>query len=187
MGTRVLKLNADWQPLDIVEDYDAIMDVLDGKVEMIEHSGVHFRSAGGLYQEPIAIPVPSVMRLVRYADVPYKAKSVMLKPPNVLGRDDYTCAYCGKTGLRPGRDGTMDHVYPLSRPETLPRGIRYPHCWENVTASCKRCNHRKGDQLLSELGWTMLRPYPCPRPLGVAARLLTMAPDPEWRRYLQVA
>jgi 5-methylcytosine-specific restriction endonuclease McrA len=55
-------------------------------------------------------------------------------------RDSHTCMYClsnlGERHL------TRDHVIPLSR------GGR--NVWTNVVASCRECNQRKADKLLSE-------------------------------------
>ncbi|WP_448631795.1 HNH endonuclease [Cellulomonas soli] len=65
----------------------------------------------------------------------------------------------------------------------MPRSRSGPHSWENVVAACRRCNHRKADHLLSELGWTL--PFtpatPVASVLGASAQhdLLT-----EWEPYL---
>jgi 5-methylcytosine-specific restriction endonuclease McrA len=51
-------------------------------------------------------------------------------------------------------------------------------------ACCSTCNHRKGDRLLAELGWT-LRLMPA-SPKGQHWRLLSTVKelDPAWARYL---
>jgi hypothetical protein len=51
-------------------------------------------------------------------------------------------------------------------------------------AACARCNHRKADKLLTELGWT-LRLVPKP-PKGQHWKLLCTVKelDPAWVRYL---
>ena len=163
--SRALLLNASYEPHSIVDDRDAITLLLDGDVEVIENSEYAFHSPS------ITIPVPSVIRLIRYVVMPAKHRSVMLTTRNVLARDKYVCAYCN------GIAETMDHVIPRAR-----GGL---HVWENVTASCRKCNHKKGNKLLSQLGWTLTR-VPT-RPSGVAAHLLSMHPQPEWEPYLQVA
>ncbi|MBX9982992.1 MAG: HNH endonuclease, partial [Mycobacterium gordonae] len=58
------------------------------------------------------------------------------------------------------------------------------HSWENCVACCSTCNHRKGDKLLTELGWS-LRRTPLP-PTGQHWRLLSTVKelDPSWARYL---
>jgi 5-methylcytosine-specific restriction endonuclease McrA len=66
----------------------------------------------------------------------------------------------------------------------VPRSRGGEHCWENCVACCARCNHRKADRLLSELGWK-LRVVPRP-PRGQHWRLLATVPDadPLWLPYL---
>lgn len=52
-----------------------------------------------------------------------------------------TCVYCGS------RSEHVDHVIPVSRGGTNDE--------ENLVASCRSCNIRKRNYLLSELGWSM--------------------------------
>jgi 5-methylcytosine-specific restriction endonuclease McrA len=73
----------------------------------------------------------------------------------------------------------MDHVIPRSRGGE--------HRWENVVCSCRKCNGRKADKLLSEIGWTLNRtPY---APTGTVWLLIgrVRVVDPAWEPYLQVA
>ena len=163
--SRALLLNASFEPHSIIDDRDAITLLLDGDVEIIENSEYAFHSPS------ITIQVPSVLRLIRYVVMPAKHRSVMLTTRNVLARDKYICAYCD------GVAATMDHV--------VPRNKGGMHVWENVTASCKECNHRKGNRLLADLGWVLHRTPT--RPRGVAAHLLSLKPDAAWEPYLQVA
>jgi hypothetical protein len=69
---------------------------------------------------------------------------------NILLRDDETCQYCGKRS----RELTLDHIIPRSRGGT--------GTWENLVASCKSCNGKKGNRLLKEVNMHLLRQ---PRPL----------------------
>ena len=96
-----------------------------------------------MHSERLAVPVPTVVRLARFVRVPYR-REVPLTRRAVLDRDAHTCVYCG------GRADTIDHVRPRSRGGA--------HIWTNVVAACARCNHRKGDRLLSELGWHLPAP-----------------------------
>jgi 5-methylcytosine-specific restriction endonuclease McrA len=65
----------------------------------------------------------------------------------------------------------------------IPKSRGGPHTWENVVASCRRCNHVKGDRPLSEMGWRLpRRPH---APTGLAWRVLgARTPDPRWHAYL---
>src|SRR5690606_15955538 len=86
---------------------------------------------------------PSVIRLRKYARVPYK--NLVVSRRNVLKRDGHRCQYCGKSD-----DLTIDHVLPRSR-----GGV---DTWENLVAACNRCNHRKGNRTPQEAGMVLARP-----------------------------
>ena len=68
----------------------------------------------------------------------------------------------------------------------VPRSRGGRHEWSNVVASCKRDNLLKGDQLLSELGWSL--PFKPGAPDGHLWRLRHLAEvDPLWEPYLAAA
>ncbi|MQA62173.1 MAG: HNH endonuclease [Actinophytocola sp.] len=166
--SRVLLLNATFEPLTALPLRRAIVLVVCGKAEV-----VHGDPAGVLlHSATVTVPVPSVIRLSHYVRVPYRAK-VPLTRAGLMHRDGYRCAYCGS------KAETVDHVVPRSRGGQ--------HTWQNCVACCARCNHRKADRLLSEIGWT-LRIEP-ETPHGPYWRLLTQLneADPEWRLYLDSA
>lgn len=166
--SRVLLLNATFEPLTALPLRRAVVLIVCGKAEVVhgDPSGLLLHAA------TVAVPVPSVIRLSTYVRVPYRAK-VPLTRAGLMHRDRYRCAYCG------GRAETIDHVVPRSRGGS--------HSWQNCVACCAKCNHRKADRLLSELGWT-LRADPCV-PRGPHWRLLAHVndADPEWQRYLGAA
>lgn len=159
---RALLLNASREPLCVVGVHRAIGLVLSGKAVVLETDGRVLRS------ERLAVPVPQVVCLTRYVHVPYR-RTVAPTRRTVLARDGHRCAYCA------GPANTIDHVHPRSR------GGR--HEWTNVVAACSRCNHRKADRLLSEIGWQLLVTPVSPR--GSAALLAALArPHPTWSAYL---
>lgn len=164
---RVLLLNATFEPLTALPLRRAIVLLVCGKAEVVHEdpAGSTLRSA------TMTVEVPSVIRLSRYVHVPYRAQ-VPLTRAGLMHRDRFRCAYCG------GRAETIDHVVPRSRGGA--------HSWENCVACCAKCNHRKADKLLSELGWR-LRTVPT-QPRGPHWRLLAHAKeaDPLWQRYLGV-
>lgn len=163
--SRVLLLNATFEPLTALPLRRAVVLVVCGKAEV-----VHGDPSGLLlHSETVAVPLPSVIRLSNYVRVPYRAK-VPLTRAGLMHRDGYRCAYCGN------KAETIDHVVPKSRGGQ--------HSWQNCVACCARCNHRKADRLLSEIGWS-LRIDPV-APHGPYWRLLTQLndADPEWQQYL---
>lgn len=159
-----LVLNATYEPLCVVPLRRAVVLVLAEKAVVVEAGAGLMRSAS------TSIPVPTVVRLSHYVRVPYR-REVPLTRRAVLDRDGHLCAYCGV------RADTIDHVKPRSR-----GGL---HVWTNVVAACARCNHRKGDRLLSELGWHLATP-PVQPPATVAVVMGWARREPSWQRYLQL-
>jgi 5-methylcytosine-specific restriction endonuclease McrA len=159
-----LVLNATYEPLCVVPLRRAVVLVLAEKAVVVEAGDGLMRSAR------TAIPVPTVVRLSRYVRVPYR-REVPLTRRAVLDRDRHSCAYCGT------RADTIDHVRPRSRGGQ--------HVWSNVVAACARCNHRKGNRLLAELGWHLDSP-PTQPPATVAVVLGWAKRDPAWQRYLSL-
>ncbi len=163
-GSRVLLLNATFEPLAVVTAKRAVVLMLSGKAECVEAAvGMAFHSAS------LTLPAPSVMRLSRYVRVPYR-RAVPMTRSGVLRRDGRRCAYCAK------RADTIDHVVPRSRGGT--------HSWENCVAACKSCNSRKADRLLEELGWSLgFTPKPPHRAAG-GVLVLAVEPHPAWEPWL---
>lgn len=163
---RVLLLNATFEPLTAVPLRRAVVLIVCGKAELVhgDASGAVLHSAG------CAVPAPSVIRLRQYVRVPYRGR-VPLSRAALLLRDDHRCVYCG------AKAETIDHVVPRSRGG--------PHSWENCVASCRRCNHRKADRMLRELGWRL--PAAPRAPHGRHWRLLGSDTDPLWLPYLGAA
>lgn len=162
---RVLLLNTTFEPLTALPLRRAVVLVVCGKAEVVhgDPTGIELHSASD------SVVVPSVIRLATYVRVPYRAR-VPLTRAGLMHRDRHRCAYCG------GRAETIDHVIPRSRGGE--------HTWQNCVACCVRCNHRKADKLLSELGWR-LRVVPR-APRGMHWRLLAgvVDTDPQWLPYL---
>lgn len=168
MGSRVLLLNASFEPLAVVTSKRAVCLLLAGKAECLQEAleGVAFRS------ESLSLPAPSVLRLCRYVRVPYR-RAVPMSRAGVLRRDGRRCAYC------PKRADTIDHVVPRSRGGA--------HSWENCVAACRACNARKADRLVEELGWTLrMKPGP-PTRNGAGVLVLAVEPLPAWEPWLSAA
>lgn len=157
-----LVLNATYEPLCVVPLRRAVVLVLAEKAVVVE-AGPRV-----MHSERLSVPIPSVVRLARFVRVPYR-REVPLTRRAVLDRDAHGCAYC------PGKADTIDHVRPRSRGGQ--------HVWTNVVAACARCNHRKGDRLLAEIGWT-LAARPVEPPATVAVVMGWTRREPSWEPYL---
>src|SRR3954454_2855128 len=157
-----LVLNATFEPLGVVSSRRATVLVLTEKAVSVQDA------EDILHSVSCEVVVPAVVRLTRYVRVPYRS-GVPLPRRAFFARDGGRCVYCGAAAT------SLDHVVPRSRGGA--------HTWENVVASCARCNHTKADRALGDLGWRIGTP---PRaPSGTAWRVLGFrTPDPRWQAYL---
>jgi len=91
------------------------------------------------------IKLPRVIRLFSYSK--YPRHDLKFNRHNIIIRDNGQCQYCGKK--LPASELSIDHILPRSR-----GGV---YSWENVVASCHRCNTRKGGKLPQEAGMKLLK------------------------------
>lgn len=173
---RTLLLNADGTALHICSSMRAVVLCYAGKADMVLGTGKM------LHSKSHDIEIPSVIVLRQYVNAP-RNTSVKLTPKTVLARDKRKCAF-QIPKLCEGTATTIDHVYPRGKAVNgkTPDGHDV-HSWENVVAACRKCNHKKGDRLLEDLGWELKnKPF---RPKGPGAKLLLHATDPAWEPFLK--
>jgi len=125
-------LNADYSFLNTVNWKRAMCLISKGKVQVLKQSERIVRTAEG-----VAIKIPSVMRLIKLIRTLY-INRVPFSKKNVLVRDGFKCAYCGKDARRL----TIDHIVPKSK------GGRTS--FENCVSSCMPCNNIKGGRTPTE-------------------------------------
>ena len=118
-----LVLNASYEAIHVASARRALTLVFKGAAVVEEVSAYTIRTA------KINVPVPSVIRLMKYRRVPRLNRSVSRK--GIMLRDRNTCQYC--TAELPPRSLTLDHVTPRSRAGTS--------TWENLVACCFPCNN----------------------------------------------
>jgi len=117
-------------------------------------------------------PWPSVIRISKFIKVPYK--KVILSRKNILRRDNYKCAYCGRSDLML----TVDHIIPKSKGGN--------DSWENLITACTKCNNIKGDRTPDEANMKLLtRPY---KPSHVIfIKNIVSKIDEKWKPYLYLS
>lgn len=164
MNNRVLVLNQDNSPLMVCSVERAFILVFLNKSEMV-------RSANGykLHSVTQTFPMPSVIRLNRYVNAPYKG--VNLTRQNIFKRDNHECQYCGTK-----RDLTIDHV--------TPRAKGGKDTWTNLVTACKRCNAKKGD-FTPEEALMPLRKKPSKPSYSIFLRDFMNGQTEEWDTFLQ--
>ncbi len=164
-GSRVLVLNASYEPLNIVNVRRAVVLVLKEKAEILEQSPDPLRSQNGEF------PRPLVIRLSYFVKVPYRVRTSISRRA-VFVRDGFTCQYCGS------RAENIDHVIPRSRGGQ--------HIWENIVASCRRCNTRKENRLPAEVGLKLMS-HPAPPREDLWIIVAVGEVHPAWEPYLDGA
>ncbi|MDI6402299.1 HNH endonuclease [Balneolaceae bacterium ANBcel3] len=136
LNGNVLVLNQDYQPLSVCNVKKSILLLLLEKAEMLHDIPVKkIRTIRSEYE------YPSVIRLRKYAKIPYK--NIVLSRKNILKRDNNRCLYCGSREAL-----TIDHVIPKSRGGS--------DTWENLVSACNPCNHKKGNKTPKEAGMKLL-------------------------------
>ena len=162
--SHVLVLNASYEPLNITTWRRAVVMVLKGKAEGLEHDPDRRIREDTL--------LPTVIRLRHFVRVPYK--QLPLTRRNLFHRDGHRCQYCGASADQL----SVDHVVPRSR-----GGL---DIWENVTTACLPCNVRKGNRTPREAAMPLLRPPH--RPLSgfsfEASRQISAGQHGEWAKYV---
>jgi 5-methylcytosine-specific restriction endonuclease McrA len=165
---RVLLLNATYEPLTVLNGRRAVVLILAGKATALVE-----RAAGEKVHSPgFVLSVPAVLRLNRFVRIPFTPATAITRA-GVLRRDRRKCAYCRRSG------DTIDHVIPISK-----GGL---HCWENCVACCSKCNTKKADRLLSEMGWTLSFVPMIPKRIGTGRMCLWEESDPAWEPWLGTA
>ena len=130
-----LVLNADFRPLSyfplsLWAWQDSIKASISNRVNIIAEYDEVVRSPS------VEIKIPSVVVLKDYIR-PNSASAFTRF--NLFLRDEFKCQYCSLKG-----EMTFDHIIPRSKGGKT--------TWENVVASCQKCNLKKGSRSLKKAG-----------------------------------
>ncbi|MEM7725546.1 MAG: HNH endonuclease [Cyanobacteria bacterium P01_A01_bin.45] len=131
----VVVFSQNYLPISKVNIKRAIVLLINNKAEPLNWA----TEVGWKIHSPnLVLYVPKHIRLTISA-----RERIWKVPPvnrrEVLRRDNHTCQYCGAR-----KHLTLDHVFPRSK-----GGL---HTWNNIVTACERCNSRKGDKTLKEIG-----------------------------------
>jgi len=161
---RTLVLNAGYEPLAVVSFKRALVLVLNEKATVLAGASEKVRSASMEFE------MPSVILLSRYVRIP-NHRRIPVSRRGVLRRDGHRCAYCKRSA------STIDHVIPKSKGGG--------DSWENLVACCLKCNNKKGDRTLNEIGWQL--DFTPKMPVGLAWTVRGAdKQQPEWQDYLEM-
>ena len=146
--TPVLFLSSGYEPMYRTHWKRAVSAVFCGRAEILEeHDSFKIFTSSG------PIPFPTVVRyttgviLSRFRNLSCIPK---VTKKNVWLRDAGCCQYCKKE-IRLS-EATVDHVLPKSKGGQ--------NNWENVALACAKCNQKKGNRLLENTSFKLLkRPF----------------------------
>lgn len=148
---RILRLNIAGHPIEWVSWQEAVC--LYARELVIWTTGEPVLRLRGGYSRLNGAPSTLEIHSIIACDGRVVSREHLLPPLSnraLFVRDQGVCLYCGK--LVPDTELTRDHVNPLSR-----GGQDH---WDNVVSACRRCNHFKGNRLMSECGMELLAlPY----------------------------
>lgn len=167
LETQCLKLNKNYQPVEIISVKEAFVKLYSGVAEVISVEDGTFcnydfnswaqvsderklREAehDWVYTPHLSLVVPRVIRVLTYDRV--NESGIKLTRRNIYARDENTCQYCGKK--KKTHELNIDHVIPRSK------GGR--NTWKNLVCSCIKCNQRKANRTPKESGMKLIRvPY----------------------------
>lgn len=186
LNDATLVLNRNWVPVDITTVLNALTKVYEGAARVIKaddyslhdfDSWAQLRVAEGapcIRTATLEIPVPEVIVLAKYGDVP--VRGVAFSRSNLYRRDRYTCQYCG---AKPGtQELTIDHVLPRSRGGTS--------TWSNCVVACVKCNFKKANRTPVEAGLKLAK-TPC-KPTWTPKLTLARIPyRASWEKFVSDA
>lgn len=136
----VILLNTDFSFLNVIDWKRAVRLMEKGKVEVVKASDRIIRN----FERTVEIIIPKVLRLVKLVRSVYRTR-VPFSKKNVLIRDGFICAYCGRDDVRL----TIDHIIPKSQGGKLD--------FDNCVASCKPCNNKKNNRTPRQAGMFLIK------------------------------
>ena len=142
---KALLLNADWSPLNFVNERRAFNLVYKGRAEIVV-----FNDSPSTWDEYITTvsakyPKPATIRLL--TRVSRRWCPARFRKRIMFNRDNWTCQCCGKKLHY--HNGTLDHVVPKSKGGKT--------TWKNCVSACRTCNDNKGNLSLADSGMTLLK------------------------------
>jgi len=184
LSTSVLVLNRHYMPVNIVTVKRAFCMLVAGIARAVdrEYRTFDFKSwaelSASVHDDTVGlidrvVMVPRVVILASYDRLP--KRTVRFSRMNILLRDHYTCQYCRRKLKRVQLN--IDHV--------LPRSLGGRTTWENVVASCHRCNLKKGGRTPDGAGMKLLK-KPCMPHQTPFASLARFVQYEEWKPFFNV-
>lgn len=168
-NSRVLVLNKNWQPINVLPVLEAIHKVFKGRFDCVDiESGVTYdfeswvqnwndatRTAKIAAEKAIHMNnglwmvLPEVIVCKDYRGFGYRVtnRKPKFSRTNIYRRDRNTCQFCGHKF--PTEELTLDHVTPKSKGGQMN--------WLNIVLACTTCNNKKGNKTMAEAKLKLIR------------------------------
>lgn len=166
-SAHTLLLTPWYSPHKVITWQDAVCLVYQGKAEVVSEYDEVVRSPS------VEMRLPAVLRLK--TQLGHIKRGVKFSRANVFTRDNFTCQYCLNRKQR--EELNFDHVVPRFQ------GGRTR--WDNIVASCYKCNSTKRNRTPEEAGMT-LHSKPA-RPKSLPLSMVSIDPNrahPLWMDWL---
>lgn len=177
MKGKVLLINIDESPLNVLKMNKAIKKWMKGKAEILETiDNEFFTYEGETYS------FPSVIKMRYYVNM-HKKRYLrdFYSKENVWKRDNGICQYCGKK-VSLG-EFTVDHV--------IPKKNGGKGTWTNIVTACFPCNNEKDCKSLKESGLRLLKMPEIPKLCETIQQTiihkfknLAQIPHKTWEKYI---
>lgn len=167
---KVLALSNTYEPIGVIPWEKAISLVFSGKVYTLASYNKEIHSPTTSMNLPSVIVFKNGKRA--------KINCARFSRKNVWVRDEGKCQYCGVQVS--AEKYTLDHIVPKARGGQTN--------WLNVVTCCQKCNQRKGDKSLTQVGMKLLKPVVKPATLPYMQDMqfhteMSRIPD-DWKFYL---
>lgn len=163
---RVLVLDSQYQPIEILDWKKAVTLVIMQKAEILGEYNYEIRSPN------VSIKMPSVIRKIK---AKFKYRDVSFNRRNLFMRDNYRCQYCNKHKLY--SELTFDHVIPVAQNgETT---------WENIVACCKPCNIKKAGRTPEQAKMPLMTKPEKPKWHKIFHLRVSTGDPQEWFYYIE--
>ena len=165
---KTLKLDSSYKPIQVITVEEAFCMIWMNRANLVEvYDDVFLRSAHESFLAPCVVSVNRYINNSKF--------TLVCNRKNVIHRDNFTCQYCGI--IFPFSQLTMDHIIPRSR-----GGLK---TWDNIVASCIRCNQKKANKLPHEANMKLLG-APTTPPYQIFHTFEKDSIDDKWLPYLKI-
>lgn len=200
LESNTLVLNRSWMAVQITSVRRAIALLYQGHAKVVDENcqsysfddwsqvsqqWVEADPSDFICSPSMKIRIPRVIVLLLYDKLP--KHEVRFSRKNIFERDDYTCQYCGVKPPSKRQALKWMEEHSLNLDHVVPRSKGGKTTWDNIVSSCYKCNSKKCDKTLEQLGWKLRKRPVQPKWHPSLQFGLRAVHHKEWRNFLDLA